>query len=747
MATSLGSLVVSLGLNAAEFVAGLGKSEYAAKKFGKDLQKQFDQVEKDAKKIAVGFAVIGAAAAASFVAVDQLAKQAGNFKDLEEVTGGNAEAFASLAVAAAVGGVEMSALATTSVKLTKGLASVDDESKSAGAALEALGLNIQEFKALDPVAQMEALAKALAGFDDGAGKTAVLEGLVKGGAQLLPFLKELEAAGGRQVILTQQQIELADEYADKQARLSAELNLYAQAAATQVLPAITNLTGAAKDFIGEMIGIDRASKQLRDSSALVDFANEAVRALAFIADSADSIGRIFRITGNVIGATVAQIGALADGDLKRYNAIQADASATIDGIIAKQTLRFRLEKNIADQAKSASLRSVEDRGFTPPGKKLNFSGADKPDKAGKERESDAARYVEQLEKQLQATLDLNVVEEARVKIYDLQRTAAGGVSAADEKRILDLAQQLQFAKDLKKATEDRAKADEEYARFSEQLAASNARAIQGATREAEAIEDGNEKLREQITVMIGGVEAHKAIEDARLSSAIATKQATLASLEGTDVTKAETDAIRRQIEALEARRGLVKGLDVAQEVAKQAQAVKELQSTIFDIGANALSDFILNGGKASDVLKRLEKDVLAFLTSEALRGLKNSLTGSPDTGNDIFSMIAKIGLSFLGASSGGGVPGVGFSGGGFGEHFAAGGVSRGGMAMVGEQGPELVNLPRGARVFNHGDTKKMLGGGPNITVNYHAPQGQTRAAAMDAAATIGGGINRQLGRR
>ena len=41
----------------------------------------------------------------------------------------------------------------------------------------------------------------------------------------------------------------------------------------------------------------------------------------------------------------------------------------------------------------------------------------------------------------------------------------------------------------------------------------------------------------------------------------------------------------------------------------------------------------------------------------------------------------------------------------------------GGMALVGEQGPELVNLPRGAEVYTAGQTKDMLAGGQNIIIN------------------------------
>jgi hypothetical protein len=37
--------------------------------------------------------------------------------------------------------------------------------------------------------------------------------------------------------------------------------------------------------------------------------------------------------------------------------------------------------------------------------------------------------------------------------------------------------------------------------------------------------------------------------------------------------------------------------------------------------------------------------------------------------------------------------------------------------MVGELGPELVELPRGSRIYNHNVTKNMLSGDKGITQN------------------------------
>jgi tape measure domain-containing protein len=48
----------------------------------------------------------------------------------------------------------------------------------------------------------------------------------------------------------------------------------------------------------------------------------------------------------------------------------------------------------------------------------------------------------------------------------------------------------------------------------------------------------------------------------------------------------------------------------------------------------------------------------------------------------------------------------------------------GGMALVGEQGPELVNLPRGSQVFTNGETRDMMRGakGLSVVVNNYSPQ-------------------------
>lgn len=51
--------------------------------------------------------------------------------------------------------------------------------------------------------------------------------------------------------------------------------------------------------------------------------------------------------------------------------------------------------------------------------------------------------------------------------------------------------------------------------------------------------------------------------------------------------------------------------------------------------------------------------------------------------------------------------------------FASGGVTKEGLSLVGEKGPELVALPKGSRVYSNSDSKKMLGSSGSVVNNFN----------------------------
>jgi hypothetical protein len=390
--------------------------------FEKDLKRAADLGSQFASATVAGFTAIASGAASAVVAFDQLVKSAGNFQDLAEQIGSSAEGLASLAVSASVGGTSMDEVAAFATKLTKNLTGVDDESDKAGAALKALGLDIGELKDADPADQLERIAKALDGFQDGTGKTAVMEALAKGGAKLLPFLKELSSEGGRQVIITQQMIEQADAYSDAQARSRAKLGLYAQALATEAIPALTAFQEALTDTAKEILGLSQGTTSLKANDGVREFAKGAVGALGFVVDAADGVYRVVSIIGKSIGAIGAAGVAVATGEFRMAKSIMTELGRDVDATLNRGLFSDKLQKRLAEIGTQTAA-------VTGKNGVLKFDGASSGkdgSKSGKEKIDESATalaaYVRQLESATEKTLELTEVEKARIFLTTIGTT-------------------------------------------------------------------------------------------------------------------------------------------------------------------------------------------------------------------------------------------------------------------------------------------------------------------------------------
>ena len=151
---------------------------------------------------------------------------AAGMDDLSEKTGASVDKLSALAKVAKVSGVEMSTVEGSLIRLSKALAGGDEESKGAGHALAAIGLEAAKLRELDPADQLKALADALSQYEDGTGKTAAaLDILGKSGAEALPYLKDL-----------------ADEQLEKAwNRVNAEGGGWAKSIAIDLIPTLASL--------------------------------------------------------------------------------------------------------------------------------------------------------------------------------------------------------------------------------------------------------------------------------------------------------------------------------------------------------------------------------------------------------------------------------------------------------------------------------------------------------------------------
>jgi hypothetical protein len=311
MANNLGSLVVSLGLDAAEFTKGLSKSEYQAQQWGRRIETAVDVAR-------AGFLSFVAGAGTALAVLDRQLESVAGFQGLADKLGDTAEAVASLKLASDVSGVSLDTFASASVKLTAALSKTDDESKGVGQALASIGIELEAFKQLRPVDQFEAVSKALGRFEDGAGKTAVAVGIFgKSGAELIPMLNDLADGAERQVSLTQQQIQAADEYSKQTARLRSEVQTLAQVTAADAVPTMSAMVQMLQDVL-------RYSTSAGGGVSILTLAlNGAKITFQTVAVLGSDLAFVFRTLGDSIGAYIAVANRLVQFDVAGAKAIGA----------------------------------------------------------------------------------------------------------------------------------------------------------------------------------------------------------------------------------------------------------------------------------------------------------------------------------------------------------------------------------------------------------------------------------------
>jgi hypothetical protein len=147
-----------------------------------------------------------------------------------------------------------------------------------------------------------------------------------------------------------------------------------------------------------------------------------------------------------------------------------------------------------------------------------------------------------------------------------------------------------------------------------------------------------------------------------------------------------------------------------QALAEHTFALQRLNSASQQVGSalsTAFADAIVEGKSLNDVMTSLIKT----LEKAAINALVMNLF-TPGAGGALSPVLSSLGIG-----------------------HAAGGADnwRGGPLVVGENGPELVNLPRGSQVIPNDAARNMTGGGGAIT---YAPAIDARGASVEAVARL-----------
>lgn len=709
------SIVVDLLMRTGAFETDAKRAERALKKFEKQAI--------DTGKV-VGAALAAGAVAAAY-AFDSLVKSAADFKDLEETTGAQAEDLASLAVAAGTAGVEMQTLAGNAIRLTKSLTGVDDDSKAAGAAIKALGLDLKTFKDLDPVAQIDAMSKAFSNFEDGPKKSAVAVALWgKSGAEMIKVLKALEEQGGRTKILTQEQIEAADAYADAQAKAGTELKLYAQAAATQALPAFNELTTAASTFVRSLFEVDDATGKLSESKTIQAWARGAVDALAFVVDAAQQVVRGFQrvmLVGDALQKMrhLPMLGGFAEARdiMKQLGAELTKVDRSFSETIAAQRAKGDLAAMLG--ADSSLLKQ-------PKRRELAFDGAgDKPGKA-KAQIDQAAKALADLQREIQVFGQENDILSKTLAFQDLKPTIA---QLEQYKAGLASLEQLRAAEAVQKTLDALVQERDALSLSKEQITARDL-ALKGAT----------------------GTQVEFALEVLKSSEAIKAQKDVME--EG----KRLAEQMRTPLEELLAEYERLNKLFAAGAIdaTTYRRAVESAQDAFSKIGEEAK--------KASSDIDEFAKNAAENIQRSFGDTLVDAMNGNWKSIGDGFkqmldrmiaeALAAQITRSLFGDSGKGGgllgdvLPALGGLLGFGGARADGGDVAAGRSYLVGERGPEMF-VPRTAGTVLPSVKDQMRAAGRSVSVSntfVMPPGGYSRDTQQQIAATIARSVERASAR-
>lgn len=298
-ASGIGAIVISLGLDAADFIRNMAQQQRQAQSATERILGSFNSM---AGGIAGALAAVGVALTFDAVvgelnkSIDALAK----LDDMSQKTGASVENLSRLFKLAGARGQDFEAVDASLVKLAKGLNGVDEEGSNVKGALDALGLSTRNMKDQDPSVVLVDIAKKLQDYSDGAGKTALMVDLLgKSGANLLPYMNDVAESIDKFTGDSTEAAQAASKYQDELGNLGVKYDELVTKITSESLPAMGAFVEA----------LDDTFNSANDLSGLRvgGFADDLAVGLARVVDVAILIPRILSTISGSFKAVWADI--------------------------------------------------------------------------------------------------------------------------------------------------------------------------------------------------------------------------------------------------------------------------------------------------------------------------------------------------------------------------------------------------------------------------------------------------------
>jgi len=398
-----GRLDVLLGLDAAQFISGLQRSQREAQKFNDNLLKTARQ----AGQALAGFFSVRAFAGLIQGSIDAADK----LNDLSKAVGISVEQLGGIGFAAKQSGSDLEGAAQSFGKLNLKIAEAARGEKEASEAFRRLGISVKDAAGQTKTADVifGEIATAFEQYADGPEKAALSNALFgKSYQQMAPLL----ADGGKAL---QQNIA----YFEKHGHVTAE----SARAADEFNDTIGKLKLVVQGFVNQLTtallpGLQVVANSLlstAENTDLVTRAADAAReAFGFFAERVAIASTNFRIAGISLGGLLATLDAIKEGNFRGVGAIFEGVSEDIKKTIADlDSFSKKIKDATAAPVKGIGLEDL-DKALArtpirnrPPAPRLGGSGANKAS-------DEAARIAKkQLDDQL-STLDNFAKAEQRI---------------------------------------------------------------------------------------------------------------------------------------------------------------------------------------------------------------------------------------------------------------------------------------------------------------------------------------------
>lgn len=567
-------------------------------------------------------AAVAFAGVASFNAFKDMVQgsiqAAAGLHDMSIQTGASVAALMAFRSVAATTNTSVEGIASAMNRAAKGMAVANEDSKGIGQAVKALGLDFDVLRKMKPEDQMLAVAKAMDGFQDGAGKAAAAMALYgKEGAKMLPFLKDL--ADESETVtkkLTEQQVEakkaqaaMADDYTDNLVKIKKASEAWKKDVSMAMLPALYELSQAFLDVNKSAGGIKQGISDLSSDGTITEWSRSAVFGVTYVMDAFQGLSAVAKSVGKAIGVTLAltaenvsMVWKVMTGLLGKEPVINfINASMERQKVIA-QSLADDLDKTWGEETLGAKLRArmKELQGVAVAAKSakpdvdMKDPGATKNDPGKISDYQKLIRLIAEKQSQDEAQLaigkDLSESEKIRAKLLADIATGTVKLTKSEQDRIGQGLDQLAL-------TERQIAADKYYEEQQKARYAASSALVKSAQDEA----DKNEALARTFGMSRSAIEA---LDIARLEEQLAQKTSINQCTEETAKLEALIAAKKRSAAAL----GSVETQQAAVDAAKKA--AEEWKKTAESIN-NSITDALMRGFESGKGFAENLRDTVA----------------------------------------------------------------------------------------------------------------------------------------